>query len=169
MHLPHHPAYGSVPRRFLVIHPRKMVGCRFQLSERETSLSPTIKFRSIVQRGASSEHLIERTLSVTFILQSSTKFSPSLVVSLLFISPARYPKYYDLCWLLTINLISTMLLTPFPHVRETSRGKINNLRPVPATFTFRCLRNLWISICLAISSHRLCLMWFVFLGAWLCL
>lgn len=39
---------------------------------------------------------------------------------------------------------------------------------VPAAYTFRYPCNLWTSICLAISSHRSCLMRFVFLGAEVC-
>lgn len=39
---------------------------------------------------------------------------------------------------------------------------------VPAAYTSRYPCNLWTSICLAISSYRLCLMRFVFLGAEVC-
>ena len=64
----------------------------------------------------------------------------------------------------------SVLLTLFLYVCETSRGKVNFLSfHVSAIFTSRCPCNLWTLTCVAVLSQRLCLIWFAFLGAELCL
>ena len=47
----------------------------------------------------------------------------NLVTIVLPFSQLEVSGYYGFGWLLTVNLISTMLHTPFPHVCEPSRGK----------------------------------------------
>jgi len=107
--------------------------------------------------------------SVTFIYYPTFRVQPFPFYNLSSLSWDQITGYYGLGWLLTVNLVSTVLLTPFPHVCETSRGKTNNLHPIYPHHLHSGVRVvIWTSFCVANSSHRICLIMFVFLGPELC-
>ena len=69
-----------------------------------------------------------------------------------------------------INLVSTVIRNPSPHVHETSHGKTIHFPSMYPRHLHWYVRVVyWTSSCCADSSHILCLMSFVFLGSEFCL
>lgn len=86
--------------------------------------------------------------------------------------PSRGRLAVNLLWplLTSHDKLYSVLLTPFPHVHETSRGKATHFHSISPHYIHpRCPCNLWTSTCFAVSSHRFCLILFVFLRAEFCL
>src|SRR5690606_2324951 len=69
-----------------------------------------------------------------------------------------------------VNLVSTVIRIPSPHVHETSHGKTIHFPSIyPHHLHWNVRVVYWTLLCLASSSHSLCLMMFVFLGPEVCL
>jgi len=158
--LSHHRTYRSVYGGSLFWH---LSMCRrfFQLSSRErhSLLVVSDSVLLLSWRGASFEHLTTCDPSGNFHLLPASGFGPS----------DNCLSYYGLGWLLTANLVSTVLHTLFPHVCEISHGKTINLHPIYPHHLQCCVRVIFgLRFVMQARPHSFCLIVFVFLGPELC-